>query len=450
MVSVSEMNFQKIWEAHRDEFCALVQIPSVYDASTVSAGAPYGRPVRNALDYMEELCRREGFQIRDYEGAVFSASWGSGKRVDIVSHLDVVSVSDGWDEPPFSGSVHDGYVHGRGTQDMKAGAYLTFLALKLVKDSGIVPKREIRLVYGSDEERTMEDMRLYVRHAGLPDFAFTPDGMFPMVTGEKGALMWTIEGSYKGFVRSLSGGIQPNVISPYAEAEISFSDRAAAEAAVKRLGIPAQISEAAEGLKICVTGKAAHASKPEEGHNATVDLLHLLSALSGEELLTKLSGFFRDPHGEGAGIAYDIRPMGKLSLNLGLLKIENGKLSAMVDCRYPYGVSSKTLTDITAGAFPELRVALPYDDPPTLTPESDPYISVLKEAYREVTGRECTTGISGGVSYSKVFGHSVTFGVVSENAESLAHQKNEKIAEADCISALEIYTRAIKKLTEVE
>ena len=66
MVSVSEMNFQKIWEAHRDEFCALVQIPSVYDASTVSAGAPYGRPVRNALDYMEELCRREGFQIRDY------------------------------------------------------------------------------------------------------------------------------------------------------------------------------------------------------------------------------------------------------------------------------------------------------------------------------------------------------------------------------------------------
>ena len=78
------------------------------------------------------------------------------------------------------------------------------------------------------------------------------------------------------------------------------------------------------------------------------------------------------------------------------------------------------------------------------------YISVLKEAYREATGRECTTGISGGVSYSKVFGHSVTFGVVSENAESLAHQKNEKIAEADCISALEIYTRAIKKLTEVE
>ena len=151
MVSVSEMNFQKIWEAHRDEFSALVQIPSVYDASTVSAGAPYGRPVRNALDYMEELCRREGFQIRDYEGAVFSASWGSGKRVDIVSHLDVVSVSDGWDEPPFSGSVHDGYVYGRGTQDMKAGAYLTFLALKLVKDSGIVPKREIRLVYGSDE-----------------------------------------------------------------------------------------------------------------------------------------------------------------------------------------------------------------------------------------------------------------------------------------------------------
>ncbi len=450
MVSVPEMNFKRIWEAHRDEFSSLIQIPSVYDAATVSADAPYGRPVRNALDHMKALCEREGFRTRDYEGAVFSASWGNGERVDIVSHLDVVNVTEGWDEDPFSGSIHDGHVHGRGAQDMKSGAYLTFLALKLVKDSGIAPKREIRLVYGSDEERTMEDMRLYVKHEGLPDFAFTPDGKFPIVNGEKGALMWTIEGTYSGFVRSLTGGIQPNVISPHAEAEIDFSDKDAAYSTAERLGIDVSVFDAADGLKISVVGKAGHASRPHEGHNATADLLHLLSELSKEPILTKLYSFFRDPHGEGAGMAYDISPMGKLSLNLGILKIGNGKLSAMVDCRYPYGITAAALTGIAAKALPELHIALLYNDPPTLTPETDPYISLLKEAYKEATGLECRTGISGGVSYSKVFGHSVTFGAVSEGSENLAHQKNEKISEADCISALEIYYRAIKKLAEVE
>ncbi len=120
----------------------------------------------------------------------------------------------------------------------------------------------------------------------------------------------------------------------------------------------------------------------------------------------------------------------------------------MVDCRYPYGLDSAALTAALARRLPGYGVSLSYDDPPTFTPEDDPYVLALKEAYTEATGRECTAAVSGGVSYSKVFGHCVTFGAVAEGSELLAHQENEKIAEADCVKALEIYHRAILKLAE--
>ena len=449
MVSVSSLNYAQIWEAHKGAFSRLVQIPSVYDAETAGSETPYGIPVYQALTYMKELCRREGFQITEYDGAAFAASWGTGERIDIVSHLDVVGVTDDWEEDPFSGSIHDGYVHGRGTQDMKSGAYLTFLALKLIKDSGIVPNKEIRLVYGTDEERTMDDMRLYVTKAGLPAFAFTPDGTFPMVNGEKGALMWIMEGDYTGFIRSLSGGIQPNVIPPEAVAVVDFGDAALASRKAQLLGIDAAFAVLPEGLQIRVKGKAAHASRPESGRNAATDLFRLLAALSGEAILCRIASCFGDAHGRGAGMDYDISPMGKLSLSPGIVEIADGRIRFWIDCRYPYGVGSDTLTQILSERFPEYTVTLPYDAPPTFTPEDDPYILALKTAYRTATGRACTTSISGGVSYAKVFGHCVTFGALAEGSENLTHQKNEKISESDCIAALGIYHNAIKNLIEV-
>lgn len=494
MVSVQLNHYKQIWEAHRPEFSALVRIPSVYEEATASDAAPCGAPVARALEYMKTLCAREGFVIREYDGRAFSASWGGGSteggknaegsenaesdkddeggergegckgregskrgeracgRIDIVSHLDVVGVSDGWDEDPFSGSVHDGCVHGRGTQDMKAGAYLIFLALKLVKDSGVVPKREIRLVYGTDEERTMDDMRWYVSKAGLPAFAFSPDGAFPMVNGEKGALMWTVEGAYTGAVRALTGGIQPNVIPPEAAAVLDSAAGVSAETAEQKaaqLGITAKIGQTPVGLFINVQGKAAHASKPEAGRNALAGLLRLLAALCGEETLCRLAAVFGDAYGRGTELEHDLSPMGRLTLNPGVASIEDGKLRFLVDCRYPYGVDSAALTKTLRQSLPDYTVALPYDDPPTFTPEDDLYILALKAAYTEATGRECAAAVSGGVSYSKVFGHCVTFGAVAEGSELLAHQTGEKIREADCVSALEIYHRAILKLAEV-
>jgi acetylornithine deacetylase/succinyl-diaminopimelate desuccinylase-like protein len=52
--------------------------------------------------------------------ASFVAHLGEGeKKLLYLSHTDVVPASDGWDFPPFSGEIKDGFVHGRGAIDCK-------------------------------------------------------------------------------------------------------------------------------------------------------------------------------------------------------------------------------------------------------------------------------------------------------------------------------------------
>ena len=52
--------------------------------------------------------------------ASFVAHIGEGeKKLLYLSHTDVVPASDGWDFPPFSGEIKDGFVHGRGAIDCK-------------------------------------------------------------------------------------------------------------------------------------------------------------------------------------------------------------------------------------------------------------------------------------------------------------------------------------------
>ena len=62
--------------------------------------------------------------------ASFVAHLGEGeKKLLYLSHTDVVPASDGWDFPPFSGEIKDGFVHGRGAIDCKGLAAVEVCAV---------------------------------------------------------------------------------------------------------------------------------------------------------------------------------------------------------------------------------------------------------------------------------------------------------------------------------
>ena len=71
----------------------------------------------------------------------------------IHAHLDVVPAEPAdWSVHPFSGSVSDGYIWGRGAIDMKDMAGMILALARQFKRDGTVPPREIVFAFLADEE----------------------------------------------------------------------------------------------------------------------------------------------------------------------------------------------------------------------------------------------------------------------------------------------------------
>ena len=71
----------------------------------------------------------------------------------ILAHQDVVPApADGWEVPPFSGSIKDGYIYGRGSQDMKSQMIVALEGLEILLEDGRHPRRTIMFCFGHDEE----------------------------------------------------------------------------------------------------------------------------------------------------------------------------------------------------------------------------------------------------------------------------------------------------------
>lgn len=73
-----------------------------------------------------------------------------------LAHIDVVPIDkiteDQWTHPPFSGTVTDTSIFGRGTMDDKSSLMALMESVELMLASGKQPARDIYLAFGHDEE----------------------------------------------------------------------------------------------------------------------------------------------------------------------------------------------------------------------------------------------------------------------------------------------------------
>jgi acetylornithine deacetylase/succinyl-diaminopimelate desuccinylase-like protein len=113
-----------------------------------------------AAQFLARQFEKEGIQAEVFEsapgrGSVLArlAGTGGAQSVILLSHLDVVPATpDGWDLPPFSGAVRDGYVYGRGAFDCKGPGTIAALAMLLLKRQGQPLKRDVIFLGTADEE----------------------------------------------------------------------------------------------------------------------------------------------------------------------------------------------------------------------------------------------------------------------------------------------------------
>lgn len=78
---------------------------------------------------------------------------GAGRTLHFNAHYDVVPVSGTWKHgDPFSGEVEGGWIHGRGTSDMKGSMVSLLVALHALRKAGVKPTWNLEVSFTADEE----------------------------------------------------------------------------------------------------------------------------------------------------------------------------------------------------------------------------------------------------------------------------------------------------------
>lgn len=84
------------------------------------------------------------------------ARGAGGRSLIIQGHIDVVpeGPAEMWTHPPYAGVVRDGWLYGRGANDMKAGVAAMVFAMDALRDAGLTPAGDIHLQTVTEEEST--------------------------------------------------------------------------------------------------------------------------------------------------------------------------------------------------------------------------------------------------------------------------------------------------------
>lgn len=430
-----------------------IRVPSV--KGEAAPGAPFGKEVRSMLDMALADCEQMGFKTQNFDGYIAHADLGEGSDEDalaILAHLDVVPEGDGWKYPPYGAVIENGRMYGRGTSDDKGPAVAALYAMKAVKDAGIPLRRKVRLILGCDEESGWEDIAHYNKVATMPRMGFSPDASYPIINIEKGICRLELHGvlSNEGLqVIAFNNGERPNVIPGRASALVvgDTATVAQAEAAAKKLDIPAEVQLTDKGVSITVTGISGHAAYPETARNANGEMLLLLRELGVQgdlRLLADKIGL--DYKGEGLEISVSDGISGYLTCNLGIIRAGEGGVYATLDIRYPVMTNPDMIIKNVSASLPGMRVEAMEVKEPHHVPAGSELVQNLLDAYHEVTGYERKFLYTGGGTYARSLQEGVAFGASFPQDEDLAHQANEYADIEGLYKNIKIFALAIVKL----
>ncbi|MFA9557973.1 dipeptidase PepV [Evansella sp. AB-rgal1] len=450
----------------------LLKMESTKDILSTTDEKPMGKKVAEALEFMLNLCQKQGYQTKNHHGYYGYAEYGKSQSDDhiaILCHIDVVPATGEWTSPPFEPTIRDGKLYARGSIDDKGPTMAAFYAVKLLQELDLPIKRKIRIIFGTDEESGMSCLRKYREIEQPPTAGFAPDATFPIINAEKGQINARLQfrssneqtySSHEYDLVSFSSGTRANMVPETATAvlkgDVSTLEKKFNEYILNQ-DLQGTMDKNDGKAILTLKGTSAHSMVPFKGKNAAVALIHFLYSLS---LNNQAKGYvtfvqdllYEEHYGVKLGIDHTDDITGPLTVNPAIFSYENNEGFVHLNIRYPVTAQFETIEkqlqkiiSIYNVSIGEIRNKNPHH-----VDKEAPMIAALQKAYEEETGDEPTLLSSGGNTYASLLPNCVAYGAVFPGKEMTAHQKDEYIEVDDLLKATSIYAKALYYLANME
>ena len=416
-----------------------------------------------ALEFVLKRAKDFGLlpeRVTDKSGQV---DLGSGGRLcAVLTHLDVVPAGNSWSLSPYALTERDGRLYGRGIADDKGAAMVALYCMRALRELGVEGKNTLRAIFGTAEETGMTDMEGYFAKKPLPDLAFTPDSEYGICYAEKGILHVEISTptNEATVLSQFRAGKAVNAVPDLAYVLLDSSDYD--EQRLMRLADASpgsfEFNYTIDGLMIVSRGKAAHACEPEKGFNAAAALIDLIANAYEVYEIGALSSFIDyavncETNGRSLGLKMNDAVSGNLTVNLGVVRIDDNKAWARFDIRYPVTVSGEYVLRQfrTVAERSGLTVKLLGDVKPLYIEKDSELIRLLSESYSAVTGEEAPLYTTGGGTYArKLGGKGVAFGPNFPDDDVHMHNADESVDKQNFLKHMQICFEAMYRLYTME
>ncbi len=445
--------------------CNLIKIPSVHSESE-DPSMPFGKSCNDALEHVLDLAKTLGFKTKNVDGYCGYVEFGEGEELmGIIGHLDVVPEGENWTYPPFSSTIANNKIYGRGAIDDKGPVISSLYAMKIVMDHCNINKR-VRLILGLNEERDWKCIEYYKSHEEIPNFGFSPDADFPCIYAEKALLNVHLKCKYPSNNKIVIEDIDynnnaMNVVPKFCKVKLLVDNSINMEDCIHNLeqivnkyNYSIDITKEGENRLILTShGISSHSAHPDLGVNAVSQTIIILyDLLEQYGINVELISMFRryihmQYNGEDLGVDYSDES-GKLTLNVARFFLKKDTLGISMNLRIPVHTSIEHIKNKFIEIFKDTTITPSFDGEKDALyiPKNDKLITTLCSIYNEVTGQNASPIAIGGATYARAFPNCVSFGANMPDNEDMCHKVDEFINIDNLLLATKVYATAIYEL----
>ncbi|MGB5963970.1 MAG: succinyl-diaminopimelate desuccinylase [Sulfurimonadaceae bacterium] len=310
--------------------------------------------------------------------------FGEGEHLCFAGHVDVVPAGEGWSVDPYAAIEKDGFIYGRGTQDMKSGVTAFLQAVKETKEFN----GTLSLLLTSDEEGpakfgTLEVLKYLEENDMMPDSCIVAEPTCEELFGD------AIKIGRRG---SINGVIEKH-------------------------------------------GKQGHAAYPEKAINPIHKVAQVLHHMAGVNLDEGDENFAPSKF-----VVTDIRA------GMEVTNVTPGKLKMMFNVRNSTKTDQKTIEAFVHKYFSEMNFTLELDQTayPFMTDPNTKIVRTIDAAIEKVTGIRPKHSTAGGTSDARYIAPCgvdvIEFGVRNDTI----HAPNERTTREEVEKLHEVFCEVIR------